>query len=98
MKLAIDQIRLKNDITKLWALIGVSVVMVYILPSLYSFVFFAALILIIINSKRYDYFWIAFWFVIFDCPGHFFDSGGVHLKQLPFITFAGGVIGSFLQK
>jgi hypothetical protein len=95
LKNNIGDLRLNYDVAKLWALIGAAFVCVYFLPFSISYLFFIFLIGTMVTSKRYDYFWIAFWFIILDCPGDLFQSGGTgDLKQLPFIVVGSkGVVG-----
>jgi hypothetical protein len=91
-------IRLKNDLVNFWALILLSIIVVYFLPFIVNQIYFLIIFIIIIVKKKYNYFWVAFLFTLLDCPGHLFmadsmDSG----RQLPFIRISGSARIDFFR-
>ena len=90
--------KLKNDELKLFFLLVLTIIVVYYLPFIVNQIYFFCIMIYMVYTKKYHYFWIAFWFIIIDCPGHLFAGGdGSDLKQLPFISISGTARIDFLR-
>jgi hypothetical protein len=88
-----NESKLKNDVVKMWGLIAFAASIIYYMPSIFNYAFFLTVIVVMLVLKKYNYFWVAFWFVLLDCPGSLFESGGnIGFKQFPFLSIFGGVI------
>ena len=93
-----NNIKISNDGLKLFALTCISIFIVYFMPFYINQIYFLLIFSYVIYSQRYDYFWIAFWFILVDCPGHLFQNGPINdFRQLPFIKISGSAIINFIR-
>ena len=80
--------RLNNDILKLWLLWSFMIPVVYVFPNTVSNFIFIILIFITIRNTNYNYFWIAFWVLIFNSPGNLFSDLPIsESQQLPVLSY-----------
>lgn len=87
-----------RDIIKLLFLIGITMFLVYFLPTtFYTKIAFLFFLPIIYYSKN-DFLWLAWFFIIIDAPGLLFKGGLVDdPNRLPIYTIAAGASISFVE-
>jgi hypothetical protein len=80
-----------------FALFLTSFFVVYYLPFAFNQIYFIGILIAVMRSKK-DYFWIAFFFILYDAPGRLFAGGEItDYQRTAFYPLAGGITVQFSE-
>ena len=86
----------KLDLVQLTILLGITFFSVYFTPPAANKILFLFFIPLAFRSEK-DYFWLVWFFIINDAPGHLFSAKELHDLRIPIYTLAAGASIEFQE-